>query len=37
VEERLNEIKKALNEKNISLQEIYDRSAFIVRYTDVTP
>ncbi|MCX7995000.1 MAG: 4Fe-4S cluster-binding domain-containing protein [candidate division WOR-3 bacterium] len=37
VEERLDEIKEILLEQKIDLQEIYDRSAFIVRYTDVTP
>ncbi|MEO0227606.1 MAG: radical SAM protein [candidate division WOR-3 bacterium] len=37
VQLRLEEIKNALKEKNLTLQEIYDRSAFIVRYTDVTP
>jgi len=37
VEERLSEIRNILIEKNIALQDIYDRSAFIVRYTDVTP
>ncbi len=37
VEQQVSEIKDILIEKNIGLQEIYDRSAFIVRYTDVTP
>ncbi len=37
VKERLSEIKKILIDKDIKLQDIYDRSAFIVRYTDVTP
>ncbi len=37
VKERLPEIKRILIDKNITLQEIYNRSAFIVRYTDVTP
>ncbi len=37
VEKRLSEISIVLQKKNITLQDIYDRSAFIVRYTDVTP
>ncbi|MEO0162234.1 MAG: 4Fe-4S cluster-binding domain-containing protein [candidate division WOR-3 bacterium] len=37
VKERLPEIKEVLLNKKITLQDIYDRSAFIVRYTDVTP
>uniref|UniRef100_A0A7C4TC81 4Fe-4S cluster-binding domain-containing protein n=1 Tax=candidate division WOR-3 bacterium TaxID=2052148 RepID=A0A7C4TC81_UNCW3 len=37
VESRLDEIKSILDEKKITLQDIYNRSAFIVRYTDVTP
>ncbi len=37
VKERLPEIKKILIDKDIKLYEIYERSAFIVRYTDVTP
>lgn len=37
VEQRLSEIKNILTEKNISLQDVYNHSAFIVRYTDVTP
>lgn len=36
-EERLREIRNMLQENNITLQDIYNRSAFIVRYTDVTP
>ncbi|MEO0185385.1 MAG: 4Fe-4S cluster-binding domain-containing protein [candidate division WOR-3 bacterium] len=37
VKNRLPEIQRILLEKKISLHDIYDRSAFIVRYTDVTP
>ncbi|MEO0094864.1 MAG: 4Fe-4S cluster-binding domain-containing protein [candidate division WOR-3 bacterium] len=37
VKGRLPEIKKILIDRNIKLQEIYEHSAFIVRYTDVTP
>ncbi len=37
VKERLPAIKRMLIDKDIKLQEIYDRSAFIARYTDVTP
>ncbi|MGB9720448.1 MAG: 4Fe-4S cluster-binding domain-containing protein [bacterium] len=37
VENRLPEIKSILSERKISLQDVYDQSAFIVRYTDVTP
>ncbi|MGQ9817436.1 MAG: 4Fe-4S cluster-binding domain-containing protein [bacterium] len=37
VAERLSDIKDLLKANNISLQDIYSRSAFIVRYTDVTP
>lgn len=37
VAEQLPEIRDLLKANNISLQDIYSRSAFIVRYTDVTP
>ena len=37
VKERIPEIKKALKHHGITLQNIYDQSAFITRYTDVTP
>ncbi len=37
VQERIEEIDRALVHNNISLQDIYDQSAFITRYTDVVP
>lgn len=37
VKTRIPEIKKTLKHYGITLQDIYDRSAFITRYTDVTP
>lgn len=37
VKERLGKIEKILLENNMTPQDIYNRSAFIVRYTDVTP
>jgi uncharacterized protein len=37
VKDRIPEIKKALKRHGITLQNIYDQSAFIARYTDVTP
>jgi radical SAM protein with 4Fe4S-binding SPASM domain len=37
VKERIPEIKKVLKRHGITLQNIYDQSAFITRYTDVTP
>jgi len=37
VRDRLPEIKRALKRHGIALQNIYDQSAFMARYTDVTP
>ncbi len=37
IEQRLPEIRNMFEKNNFSLQYVYDRSAFIVRYTDVTP
>jgi radical SAM protein with 4Fe4S-binding SPASM domain len=37
VEARAGEIDRAMQANGISLQQVYDRSAFITRYTDVTP
>jgi hypothetical protein len=34
---RLPEIKRLLETRRISLQRLYDHSAFLTRYTDVTP
>jgi len=37
VQRRITEIKKWIEQKGISLQEIYHRSVFYVQFTDVTP
>ena len=37
VQERLEDIQDALKKNNISLQNVYDRSAFLAKYTDVVP
>jgi uncharacterized protein len=37
VQERLEDIQEALNKHKISLQDVYDRSAFLAKYTDVVP
>jgi radical SAM protein with 4Fe4S-binding SPASM domain len=37
VQERTDEIYKAIKKNGISLQDIYDRSAFLAKYTDVVP
>ncbi|MGD9346194.1 MAG: SPASM domain-containing protein [Candidatus Aminicenantes bacterium] len=37
VQERLLEIHNALNKHKITLQDVYDRSAFLAKYTDVVP
>jgi len=37
VQERIVEIFKGIKENGITLQEIYDRSAFLAKYTDVVP
>jgi uncharacterized protein len=37
VQERLKEIHEALLKDEISLQDVYDRSAFLAKYTDVVP
>jgi uncharacterized protein len=37
VKERLEDIHEALIEHDISLQDVYDRSAFLAKYTDVVP
>lgn len=37
VQERIGEIKALLERHNITLQDIYDRSAHFARYTDVVP
>jgi uncharacterized protein len=37
VQKRIDEIKDAMTKNGISPQDIYDRSAFISRYTDVVP
>lgn len=37
VRERMDEIIEGLQSHNISLQNIYDRSAFLAKYTDVVP
>ncbi|MCK4932914.1 MAG: SPASM domain-containing protein [Candidatus Aminicenantes bacterium] len=37
VQERLEDIHEALKKHNISLQDVYDRSAFLAKYTDVVP
>jgi radical SAM protein with 4Fe4S-binding SPASM domain len=37
VQERLGEIHEALTKNSISLQDVYDRSAFLAKYTDVVP
>jgi uncharacterized protein len=37
VQKRVPEIFKGLEENRITLQEVYDRSAFLARYTDVVP
>ncbi len=37
VQERLKDIHEALKKHEISLQDVYDRSAFIAKYTDVVP
>ena len=37
VKARIPEIESALKRRGITLQDVYDQSAFIARYTDVTP
>jgi radical SAM protein with 4Fe4S-binding SPASM domain len=37
VRDRLAAIRRALRESRIGIQEIYDRSAYLTRFTDVTP
>ena len=37
VNERIDDISTALGENGISLQDLYDRSAYLARYTDVVP
>jgi radical SAM protein with 4Fe4S-binding SPASM domain len=37
IQERIDDIAAALKKNNISLQDIYARSAFLARYTDVVP
>jgi len=37
VQRRIREILKGLEKNRISLQEVYDRSAFLAKYTDVVP
>jgi len=37
VQERLVDIHKALKKHDLSLQNVYDRSAFLAKYTDVVP
>ncbi len=37
VQERLEDIHKALKKNKLSLQDVYDRSAFLAKYTDVVP
>ena len=37
VQENINEIYRLLNKYKISLQNIYDQSAFLAKYTDVVP
>ena len=37
VQERMGDIERALQQTGMSLQEIYDRSAFLAKYTDVVP
>jgi uncharacterized protein len=37
VQERLEDIHEALIKHDISLQDVYDRSAFLAKYTDVVP
>jgi len=37
IQERISEIAAALKKNSISLQDIYERSAFLARYTDVVP
>ncbi len=37
VKERINDIKLGLKRNNITIQDIYDHSAFMARYTDVVP
>jgi radical SAM protein with 4Fe4S-binding SPASM domain len=37
IQDRINDIATALKKNSISLQDIYERSAFLARYTDVVP
>ena len=37
VAERLPEISRAMREHGIGVQEVYDKSAIVARYTDVVP
>jgi uncharacterized protein len=37
IQERISEIAAALQKNRISLQDVYERSAFLARYTDVVP
>jgi uncharacterized protein len=37
VKERLGDIHQALKKNNILLQDVYDRSSFLAKYTDVVP
>jgi radical SAM protein with 4Fe4S-binding SPASM domain len=37
VQERLEDIHKALKKNNVSFQDVYDHSAFLAKYTDVVP
>jgi len=37
VKEHLDDVITSLRKNRISLQEIYDRSAFVAKYTDVVP
>jgi hypothetical protein len=37
VQKRIPEILRGLEENRITLQEVYDRSAFLAKYTDVVP
>jgi uncharacterized protein len=37
VQDRVQEIVKSMEKNRITLQDIYDRSAFVARYTDVVP
>ena len=37
VQDRIQDISKGMEKNRITLQDIYDRSAFVARYTDVVP